>query len=368
LLHNRRVTTWQWSKSLYRLAQRTVCETGADSLVVAIDPVQFEKPYARRVEGVSKVHKSTPPDLKGQARLTWGYPDITATVVNLSRPATTYAHWFSYETGGFISQNREIQRALRMTHALFPDKSLCFVLDAVGDDRKFFAWTKAVEASFIVRVGHPERKVEVWNARLKRWEPTTVKELMAVVLWQGTFQVEMHHAGKTRVKRVRLGWYRVRLPDSGQILSLIVVNNLPGNKKEGEDEEERLFALLTDRKVASMKQAQSVYGDWRLRHRIEDGYRFEQEAGLDVEQVMLHSLEAMQRMFVAVLWAMHFIAHILVTWPPEILIWLQWLGGQIPPTRRRNGLYRLLWGLSSMWIAFSIMHLLTSHPPSPRFG
>ena len=362
LLHNPRVRVWQWTKSLYRLAQHTVEEEGADALVVAIDPVQFEKPYARRVEGVSKIYKSTPPDLKGQARLTWGYPAITATVVNLSHPATTYAHWFSYRAETFLSQNREIQRAVRMTRALFPDKSLCFVLDAVGDDCKFFAWVEQAKATFVVRVGHPERIVDVWNERLKRWEATTIQELMEVVLWQGTFRVEVHRGGETRHKRVRLGWYRIRLPESNQVLSLVVVNNL-----EEDEEEERLFGLLTNREVLMLEQAQGVYQDWRLRHRIEDGYRFEQEAGLDIEQVMVHSLEGMQRMFVAALWAMHFITHILVSWPQEVLVWLQWLGGQIPPTRRRNGLYRLLWGLGRLWLAFSTLRLVGYHPP-PSFG
>ena len=56
----------------------------AEVLVVAIDPVQFEELYARRVEGISKVRKSTPPNLRWQVRLTWGYPAITAKAVNLS--------------------------------------------------------------------------------------------------------------------------------------------------------------------------------------------------------------------------------------------------------------------------------------------
>ena len=249
-----------------------------------------------------------------------------------------------------------------MTRALFPDKALCFVLDAVGDGRKFFAWAEQAKATFVVRVGHPERRVEVWNERLKRWEATTIQELMEVVLWQGTFQVEVHRGGKTWPKRVRLGWYRIRLPESNQELSLVVVNNLKEDEKE-----ERLFGLLTNREVSMVEQAQGVYQDWRLRHRIEDGYRFEQEAGFDIEQVMLHSLEGMQRMFVAVLWSMHFITHVLVNWPQEVLVWLQWLGGQIPPTRRRNGLYRLLWGLGRLWLTFSTLRLMLDYPP-PSFG
>nr|BAL57509.1 transposase [uncultured Chloroflexota bacterium] len=369
LVHNSRVSVWQWTKSLYHLAQRTVHEEGAEELVVAIDPVQFEKPYARRVEGVSQVHKSTPPDLHGEARLTWGYPAITATVVNLSRPATTYARWFSYRAEDFVSQNREIQRAVRMTRTLFPDQSLCFLMDATGDDHKFFEWVSAANATFIVRAGHRERRVEVWNERLKRWEPATVGELIDLVIWRGTFQVEVQRKGKMRRKTVRLGWYRIRLPESGQELSLVVVNNVTKSKGEKEDEEEeRLFGLLTNRRVLNLKDAQRVYQDWRLRHRIEDGYRFDQEAGLDIEQVMVHSLAGMQRMFVAVLWAMHFITHLLNTWPQEVLVWLQGLGGQIPPTRNRNGLYRLLWGVARLWITASTLKLLNTYPPPASFG
>jgi hypothetical protein len=140
---------------------------------------------------------------------------------------------------------------------------------------------------------------------------------------------------------VRFGWYRIRLPGSGQKLFLVVVNNVtkPQGEKEAE-EEEGLFGLLTNRPVLDLQAAQAVYQDWRLRHRIEDGYRFEQEAGLDIEQVMVHSLAGMQRRFVAVLWAMHWMSHFLNAWPQEVLVWLQWLGGQIPPPRNRNGLYR----------------------------
>jgi len=73
-IHTKRVTTWKLTKSLYRMAQRTVREEGAERLVVAIDPVQFEKPYARRIEGVSRVHKSRPPDVRGRPGLRGGIP------------------------------------------------------------------------------------------------------------------------------------------------------------------------------------------------------------------------------------------------------------------------------------------------------
>ena len=82
-------------KGLAQLAQQVVAEQAPDYLVIAVDPVNFEKPYTRALEGVSLVHKSTPPALNGDARITHGYPAITATIVNLTQPATTDANWFS---------------------------------------------------------------------------------------------------------------------------------------------------------------------------------------------------------------------------------------------------------------------------------
>ena len=75
-------------KGLYGVAQQAVARYPRPYLVVAIDPVNFEKPYTEALEGVSTVLKSTPPSPKGEKRLTPGYPAITATIVNLPEPVT----------------------------------------------------------------------------------------------------------------------------------------------------------------------------------------------------------------------------------------------------------------------------------------
>jgi hypothetical protein len=79
-------------KGLYAIARQTVAAQTPDYLVVAVDPVNMEKPYTDALEGVSRVMKSTPPSLNGEKRITRGYPAITATIVNLAQPATTYAN------------------------------------------------------------------------------------------------------------------------------------------------------------------------------------------------------------------------------------------------------------------------------------
>lgn len=102
------------------------------------DPVNFEKPYTEKLEGVSTVLKSTPPGPTKDKRLTSGYPAMTATIVNLPEPVVSYASWFSYVTPDFVSENREIYRSIRITRALFPDQELRFVADAGLDDQKIF--------------------------------------------------------------------------------------------------------------------------------------------------------------------------------------------------------------------------------------
>jgi hypothetical protein len=80
-LYNRQVTTGDLYQGLYAIGQQVVEREKPVYLVVTVDPVNFEKPYAEAIEGVSVVHKATPPALDGHARLAHGYQAITATVV-----------------------------------------------------------------------------------------------------------------------------------------------------------------------------------------------------------------------------------------------------------------------------------------------
>jgi hypothetical protein len=90
LLGNKRLATKVIYQGLYEGGQQVVAHENPDYLVVAVDPVNFEKPYTKKLEGVSVVHKATPPDVTGHARLTHGYPAITATIVNTKVAVTIY--------------------------------------------------------------------------------------------------------------------------------------------------------------------------------------------------------------------------------------------------------------------------------------
>lgn len=136
---------------------------------MAVDPVNFEKRYTDKREGISRVYKATPPAADGQARITPGYPALIAQVVKLPYPAVSYAEWFSYTAPDFLSENMHWQRAIRHTCQPLRDVAGCIVADSGLDDPKLFADIDDQGAEFIIRA-RPDRRIAVYNERLDRWE------------------------------------------------------------------------------------------------------------------------------------------------------------------------------------------------------
>ena len=168
----------------------------------------------------------------------------------------------------FISQNKEIEQSFVTTCRLYPGYRVRFVGDSGLDDQKMFAQVGRLEQEFVFRVSHLERIVEVYNARLDRWEREVLQDLTETVLYQATFQVLFKHAGRTRLDTVHLGWFPIRLPEQpDQILWVLVADD---------PHLDRQLVLITNVPLDSVAMVQQVYNDWRLRSRIEHGYRFDQ--------------------------------------------------------------------------------------------
>jgi len=351
-LSNARVKTEILYEGMYQIGQALVEQEKSDYLVVAVDPVNFEKPYAAAIEGVSVVHKATPPGLDGKARLAHGYPAITAMVVNTKVPVTTYANWFSYKTADFISQNKEIEQAFESTHRLYPQYRLRFVGDAGLDDQKMFAQVEILKDEFVFRVSHLERIVEVYNERIDRWEREVLGDLVAIVPYQATSQVVFTHAGQTHQDTIQFGWFKIRIPGTTRPLWILVADDETINRQ---------LVLITNVPLLTVIIVQHVYNDWRLRTRIEHGYRFDQEQGLDVEDMRVHTVERMRRLFALVLLAAQLVFVIAEYWPPTAVLWLRQLGGKLGLSCDRDGPYWLLHGIAvvittAMTLSFAFLH------------
>jgi len=339
-------------KGLYGVGQCTVARHAFVRLLVAIDPVNFEKPYTRDLEGVSTVQKSTPPGERGQKRLTPGYPAITATVVNLVEPVVTYANWFSYLTDDFVSENREIYRAIRTTRALYPSLPIRFLGDAGLDDQKIFAWVDLVKAEFIFRSCH-DRRIEVYNDRLDRWEEELLYDLTATVPLPLNLQVKFTHARKVRIVDISLGWLKIRLLETHQVLWVLVAHE-KGKKDD--------LVLITNVPIESAHDAETVYTEWRYRPQVEHTYRFDQEDGLDIEDMRVRTMERMRRVFVLTLLAALFVYHIGHLWPRHAVLWLRHLGGKLGISIDLDGPYVLLAGLSALLVTLATLSFAERHP------
>jgi hypothetical protein len=354
-LANPRFTHRTLLKGLYSVGQCTVAAQRPAYLVVAVDPVNMEKPYTRKLEGVSRVMKETPPCLGHPKRITRGYPAITATIVNLVQPCTTYANWFSYTTLEFISQNREVERAFRVTRTLFSSQKLRFVGDAGLDDQKVFAQVERVHAEFVIRACH-DRQLEVYNDRLDRWEAATLFDLVATVPFQFEQEVPFTHARQVRIVRTGFGWFKIRLLETQQVLWVVVAHDFV---------EDHDLILLANVPLENADTVRQVYGDWRQRGDIEHGYRFEQEEGLDVEDMRVETLEHMRRLFVLVLLAAQFVFYISRTWTRSAVRWLRDLGGKLGLKTDYDGPYVLLRGISAVWQTAATL-TFAAHHPFPR--
>jgi hypothetical protein len=339
-------------KGLYGIAQWTVAEHAPSHLVVALDPVNFETPYTEKLEGVSTVMKSTPPGPRGQKRLTPGYPAMTATVVNLPEPVITYANWFSYVTDDFVSENREIYRSIRITRALFPHIKLRFVGDAGLDDQKIFHQIDLVDGEFIIRACH-KRKVEVYNERLDRWEEELLNDLTATVPLPLQLRVAFTHARKVRVVEMELGWFKARIPRTQQVVWVLVAHD---------PDFDRDLVLITNVPIHNAHDAQTVYTEWRYRPQIEHTYRFDQEDGLDIEDVRVQTLERMRRIFALVLIAALFVYHVAHSWPQRTVLWLRRLGGKLGLSSDRDGPYLLLAGIRAVFVTVATSAFASRHP------
>jgi hypothetical protein len=353
LLGNERLKTKVIYEGLYQVGQKVVARENPDYLVVAVDPVNFEKPYTKKLEGVSVVHKATPPDLTGHERLARGYPALTATIVNTQVPVTSYANWFSYKTADFISQNKELEQAMVTTARLYQGRKIRFVGDSGLDDQKMFALVGKLEQEFAFRVSHLERIVEVYNDRLDRWETEKLQDLVESVPYQATFQVLFKHAGETRFDTVHFGWFMVRIPNTQKSLWVLVADDETLN---------RPLVLITNIPLSNVAAVQQVYNDWRLRSRIEHGYRFDQEQGLDVEDMRVQTVERMRRLFAIVLMAAQIVFVISEQWPPKAVLWLRQLGGKLGIPTDRDGPYWLLQGISAVIVTCMTLSFVWLHP------
>ena len=150
-----------------------------------------------------------------------------------------------------------------------------------------------------------------------------------------------------------LGWLKIRLLDTHQVLWVVVAH------EKGTDHD---LVLITNVPIESADDAETVYTEWRYRPQIEHTYRFDQEDGLDIEDMRVRTVERMRRVFVLTLLATLFVYHIGHVWPFKAVLWLRRLGGKLGFRTDRDGPYVLLAGLSAVFVTLATLAFVAEHP------
>jgi hypothetical protein len=161
-----------------------------------------------------------------------------------------------------------------------------------------------------------------------------------------------------RVTDVALGWLQIRIPPTQQMLWLLVAHD---------PDYDRELVLLTNIPIHTAADAKVVCSEWRHRPQIEHTYRFDQEDGLDMEDMRVQTLERMQRIFVMALLAILFVYHIAHAWPQRMVLWLRHLGGKLGLSQDLDGPYVLLAGIGAVFLTATTLAFATLHPfPKPE--
>lgn len=379
LLHSPQFSHRDWLRALYAQAVTQVNHLPpGHRLLVAVDPMNLEKAYARKIEGVSKVLKKTPPGLlpgaspaqQNKGRLTWGYPSITALALNTAQPALLYHRLFSYVTSDFDSQPKEWLLTMRHLRRLLPQRKITLVADAEADDQKLWQEAGAQNLELITRATS-KRLIEVYRPRQHDWQAQELQAYIPSLPGRAKGLHVFTHAGRSLPVRVTLDWFRFRLPDHSLQGWVVVARTEPLRAADKEGfwlAEKPLVLVVINRPVACGRQAWQVYRDWAQRGKIEPYYRFQQEDGLDIERILQHKLERFRRLLVVVLLAACFVIHLEHAWPPVLIQWIRAVASStVELGMDRRGHYLLLWGLRYLLAGTALLELLQSRPPPVRY-
>jgi hypothetical protein len=321
LLHTPRFSHHAWLNVLYAQAVDQVAALPAGRrLIVAVDPLNLEKAYARKIEGICQVHKSTPPGSppkrprrrKEEGRITWGYPSIFAVGLNTARPALLHQRLFSYVSDDFVSQPWEWIQTMRYLRQRLPGRRLCLVADAEADDQKLWQEAQANDLELLARATKV-RNVEIWDSRRRRWRAQELQNWARSRQGRAHFVKAFTHAGRTVPVRVHLNWARLRLPaDSFEAWAVTAQTEVIGRERPPDQwlPPPHLVVVVIGRPVRGAQEAWRVYQDWAQRGQIELLYRFLQEDGLDIEKILLHKLERFRRLLLIIVMLAFFIFHL----------------------------------------------------------
>ena len=205
------------AKGLEENLHDAIAEQGAkkvrkDTLII-LDPSDVQKPYAKKMEYLSKVWDGSKGDV-GDNLGFWGCMAV-ACESGGRRPIPLHFRLWSADSPGFVSENEEVQSIVRAISKHTKKRGI-YVYDRGGDSIEFYRFLLSNGLDFIVRL--KERHVRSWKRNVMCGE----------LAWQCQMRhrevVKFDHHGRERCVTIEYGVVPVRLPDiPDRLLHMVVV-------------------------------------------------------------------------------------------------------------------------------------------------
>jgi hypothetical protein len=331
-----------------------------------MDESDLRKPYAQEMPDLMCVR-----DLDGS--LVPGYRTLNVLGVAPKRRGILYHRLFSSEEEGFVSEPREVQRALQQVHqrleALEQRPAVTWIMDRNFDNVAVWRTIWEHHEHLLCRIQHRERHVRFRTARAE-WQEGRIEDALEHMQPLATTRSQM----KIRLgsqKRPKMQTVRVQIaacplaleydrnvrregaPDlTCQPLWLVAVTLAKAHCDP--------WLLLTDRPVTGEAMAIQIFRMYRQRWAVEDAFKYTKDC-LGWEEVQVLDLQSI-RVLVALAWvAAGFLYQMGVTmeWP-EIRL-LARLGGWEERADRPPGQIVITRGLAQLLNSFVTQAILQQH-------
>ena len=308
-------------------------------VIGVIDLSPWEKPYARKMEGLSKVKKK---DKSGTVN---GYMAVSVLFISKNKKGLGYFHLFSYEKFSYeesMSQNKQIERAIEEARKLLPaEAKITWVWDRGFDDGKNYKDVLGNGEDFIGRV-YQNRNVEV------KGKPRKLLDWGEGLPVKTRFKTKMFFKGKVREVEIELAWGKCVW--KGEVLYLLrsQIVWVEGIDIRSWKEEDRTWWLLTNIPIRSRERALKVWEIYRKRWAIEDFFKFVKD-GLGGEEFQVLGLARIRKLVSMVVIAGAFIYDLGPTTETPLVQVLLMLGGWSGSKHDKPGKEVLKRGLSMLF-------------------
>jgi hypothetical protein len=290
MLNNVRIPLQELQVRMLELASFRV----QDDAVIAFDPGDIYKKYARKMDGIYKVWDGS------EKKINNGYELFSAEAVQWKDGKKFQIPLFEKITSAalpdYVSQNLQIIQLVRLVHDYLQGKGI-YTFDRGHDRSVLFRelFLKLENFRWILRV-YENRGVVPLDSKYDNLRPNKVcpgmMDLAEAIPLEPRW-IQLREPKTTG--HLRIGYTQLKLHQDGndeRVLSLIVVHDFRNEKP---------VYLLTNLDVKSIDEAAIVFGQYLCRWAVEESYRF-RKSYLKLEQIRVLNLRAIQML--------HFLVHL----------------------------------------------------------